>query len=205
MVNLRYNRKVSLKILSLSLLIVVSLEFLSACVPVFLGAAAISAIDLALERRTAGRIIDDNFVEVKLRNIYSTDAQLGAAENISVVAFNGIVLLTGEVHSDAQRQHATALAEQLVQTKKVVNLLDLSGKTNLTSRANDSYITGKVKSKLVRADNVPSSNIKVVTERGGVYLLGLVTQAEAEAAFDVTKTVRGITRIFDVFEYIEPE
>ncbi len=205
MVNLRYNRKVSLKTLSLSLLIVVSLEFLTACVPIILGAAAVSVIDLSLERRTTGRVIDDNFLELELRNIYSTDEQLGATENISVVVFNGIVLLTGEVHTDVQRQHATALAEQLVQTKKVVNVLDLSGKTNLASRANDSYITGKVKSKLIRADNVPSSNIKVVTERSRVYLLGLVTRAEAEAAFNVTKTVRGITRIIDVFEYIEPE
>ncbi|WP_424947377.1 BON domain-containing protein [Candidatus Spongiihabitans sp.] len=206
MANIRYNRKVSLKTLSLSLLIVVSLEFLSACVPIIIGAAAVSAVDLALERRTAGRIIDDNFLELKLRNIYSADEQLGVAENISVVSFNGIVLLTGEVHTDAQRQRAEALvAEQSVETRKVVNELDLSGKTNLASRANDSYITGKVKAKLIRAEHIPSSNIKVITERGGVYLLGLVTRDEAEAAVEVTKSVRGVTRIIKVFEYIEPE
>lgn len=205
MVNIRYHRKVSLKTLSLSLLIVSSLGFLTACVPVFLGAAAVSAIDLTLERRTTGQVIDDNVLELKLRNVYLQDKQLGTSENISVVFFNHIVLLTGEVHTDVQRQHAAKLAKQLEGTKKVVNELALSGKTNLASRVNDTYITGKVKAKFISTKNLPSSSIKIVTERGQVYLLGLVTQAEAEVAVNIAKSVRGVTHIVKVFEYIEPK
>lgn len=203
--NIRHNRKISLKTLSLSLLIVISLQFLSACLPLVLGTAAVSAINLKAERRTIGRNVDDNFLELKLRKDYTTDGLLGTGVNISVVVFNGIVLLTGETHTDEQRQHATELAEQYEVTKKVVNELELSGKTNLVSRANDSYITSKVKTKMIRAGNIPASNIKVVTERGRVYLLGLVTENEAEAAVDVAKGVRGVTHIVKVFEYIESE
>ena len=118
---------------------------------------------------------------------------------------NGIVLLTGEVHTDEQRQYAEALAREYEQTRNVVNELDLAGRSNLNSRANDTWITGKVKSSLLKADDVPSSNIKVVTERGKVYLMGLVTQAEAQAAVALAQSVVGVTHIVKVFEYIKAE
>jgi osmotically-inducible protein OsmY len=192
----------SVKILPSRLLFVIIAAVMSACIPIAVGVATVTAIDLAYDTHTIGQKIDDNSLEVKLRADFLTDDQLGTSENISVTAINGIVLLTGEVHTDAQRQHASALAKSRVETREVVNELELSGKTNLTSRANDSYITGKVKSKMIAADGVPSSNIKVVTERSKVYLLGLVTKAEADAAVEVAKSVRGVTHIVKVFEYI---
>ena len=188
---------------SLGLVFVFILQALTACVPIAIGTATVTAIDLLSERRTLGRNIDDNTLELKLRKDFLTDENLGTAVNISVTAINGIVLLTGEVHSDDQRQHAESLARGYEETREVVNEIELSGSTNLTSRANDAYITGKVKTKLLRAENVPSTNIKVVTERGKVYLLGLVTREEAEAAVDIARSVNGITHIVKVFEYIE--
>ncbi len=205
MVNICNNRKVSLKTLCFTLLALCLAQLLTACVPLVVGAAAVSAVDLALERRTIGRNIDDNSLEIKLRSNYKTEPRLGPPVNISVTIINGIVLLTGEVHTDEQRQLAGQLPEQYIETRKVVNEIELSGKTSLTSRVNDSYITGKVKTRLLQAEDVPSSNIKVVTERGRVYLLGLVTPAEANTAVNVAKSVRGVTHIIKVFEYIEPE
>ena len=201
MARIRNNRISSIKSLSSSLLITVIATVMSACIPIAIGVATVTAIDLTYDTHTIGQKIDDNSLEIKLRADFVTDDQLGTSENISVTAINGIVLLTGEVHTDAQRQHAERLAKGRVETREVVNELELSGKTNLTSRANDTYITGKVKSKLIAADGVPSSNIKVVTERSKVYLLGLVTKAEAEAAVNVAKSVRGVTHIVKVFEY----
>ena len=201
MARIRNKRISSVKSLSSSLLIMVIATVMSACIPIAIGVATVTAIDLTYDTHTIGQKIDDNSLEIKLRADFVTDDQLGTSENISVTAINGIVLLTGEVHTDAQRQHAERLTKGRVETREVVNELELSGKTNLTSRANDSYITGKVKSKLIAADGVPSSNIKVVTERSKVYLLGLVTKAEAEAAVNVAKSVRGVTHIVKVFEY----
>ena len=180
----------------------ITLQALGGCVPIAIGTATVTGIDLYTERRTVGQNVDDNTLELALRKDVALDDRLDGT-NVSVTAINGIVLLTGEVHTDAQRQYTEKLARSYVDTREVVNELELSGKTNLTSRANDSYITGKVKSKLIAADDVPSTNIKVVTERGKVYLLGLVTHPEADAAVEVTKTVGGVTHIVKVFEYID--
>ncbi len=180
-------------------------QLLTACIPIAVGVASVTAIEVAHDRRTVGRNIDDNSLEFQLRNAYLADEQLGTAVNISVTIINGIVLLTGEVQTDDQRQHAEAVAKQRIETNKVVNALELSGKTNLTSRVNDAYLTSKVKFKLFRAENVSSSNIKVITERGKVYLLGLVTLAEEEAAVDAATSVRGVTHIIKVFEHIKSE
>ena len=197
------SKKTPIKSFGFIIAAALAIQALTACIPIAIGTATVTAIDLIMERRTVGRNIDDNSLEIKLRKDYVVDDQLGTAVNISVTVINGIVLLTGEVKSDDQRQRATALAKEYIETREVVNEIELSGKTNLTSRANDSYITGKVKGKLVRADNVPSSNIKVVTERGKVYLLGLVTPAEADSAVAAVKSVRGVTHIVKVFEYID--
>jgi osmotically-inducible protein OsmY len=191
------------KALLAGLLLIMSTQLLTACLPIFVGTATVTAVDLYMERRTIGRNIDDNTLELKLRTVYLSDENLGSAVNVSVTVINGIVLLTGEVHKDNQRKHAEKLARSYTETREVVNELELSGRTNLNSRANDSYITGKVKSKLIRADGVPSTNIKVVTERGKVYLLGLVTKEEAEAAVKATQTISGVTHIVKVFEYID--
>ena len=186
------------------LIIILTVQSITACAPLLLGTAVITTIDLSTERRTVGRNIDDNVLELKLRRDYWTDESLGSV-NISVTAMNGIVLLTGEVHSDEQRQYAESLARSYDQTREVVNELDLSGRSNINSRANDSYITAKVKARLLRDNDLPLTNIKVVTERGNVYLLGLVTEAEALAAVELTQSVVGVTHIVKVFEYIKAE
>ncbi len=186
------------------LIIIVTVQSITACAPLLLGTAVITTIDLSTERRTVGRNIDDNVLELKLRRNYWTDESLGSV-NISVTAMNGIVLLTGEVHSDEQRQYAESLARSYDQTREVVNELDLSGRSNINSRANDSYITAKVKARLLHENDLPLTNIKVVTERGNVYLLGLVIEAEALAAVELTQSVVGVTHIVKVFEYIKAE
>ena len=176
---------------------------LNACIPLVIGTATVTAIDLISERRTLRRNIDDNALEFKLRNKLKSEETLDDAVNISVTIINGIVLLTGEVHNDEQRQHAEQVARGFEDTQNVVNELELSGKTNLTSRINDTYLTSKVKTKLLRSDDVPSTNIKVVTERAKVYLLGIVARAEADAAVEVASSVSGVSRIVKVFEYLD--
>ena len=193
----------TIKSLIAGLLLIMSLQLITACLPIFVGTATVTGIDLYMERRTLSRNIDDNALELKLRKDFHSDEVLGSEVNVSVTIINGIVLLTGEVHKDNQRKRAEELARSYIDTREVVNELELSGKTNLNSRANDSYITGKVKTTLLRADGVPSTNIKVVTERGKVYLLGLVTKEEAAAAVKATQSVNGVTHIVKVFEYIE--
>ena len=176
----------------------------SGCVPLVAITAAATTVDVASDRRTTGKYVDDNSLELKLRKQFAGDESLGKGVNISVTVFNGVVLLTGEVNSDAQRQHAEQLSYEHAETAKVVNELELAGRTNLTSRANDAWITAKVKTKIWGALDLKSSQaIKVVTEHGRVYLLGQVSRAEADIAVDAIRGVRGVTHIVKVFEYIE--
>ena len=196
-------RPATLKHVAMGLALAMTVQILSACVPVIVGAATVTGIELYLDRRSVGRNIDDNSLELQLRGEYLTDDQLGSGLNISVTSMNGIVLLTGEVLTDEQRQRAEQIARSYQETREVVNELELAGKTNLTSRANDSYITAKVKSKLATNGDIPAASINVTTERGKVYLMGLVTREEAELAVEETQTVSGVTHIVKVFEYLD--
>lgn len=191
------------KPLALIILSLAALQLLSACVPLVLTAVTVTAVDVTLDRRTAGKYWDDNALEVRLRNDISEDAALGSGINVSVTAFNGIVLLTGEVISDDQRQRVEGLAKGYEETRKVVNELELAGKTNISSRLNDTWITGKVKTRLLKIPDLPPSAVKVVTEHGKVHLLGRVTRAETEAIVEAIRDINGITHIVKVFEYTD--
>ena len=174
-------------------------------VPLAVTAAGVTALDISKDRRTTGKYWDDNALEVKLRRAIGNDAALKGA-NVSVTVFNGVVLLTGEVGRDAQRRRAGALAaahKKSGAAAHVVNELALSGSTNLSSRLNDSWITGKVKVRLAKADGLPGSAVKAITEHGKVYLMGKVTRREADLAVNAIRSIRGITHIVKVFEYTE--
>jgi len=122
--------------------------------------------------------------------------------NISVTSFDGIVLITGQVPSAELIAIATAGVEPLRNVRKVHNELQVAGKTSVLSRTNDSWLTTKVKSKLAANEDTDADRIKVVTENGVVYLMGLLTQAEADAAVQVTRDTQGVQKIVKVFEYI---
>lgn len=191
--------------ITLRILLLAALPPLSACIPLVITAVSVTA-DVNLDRRTAGKYWDDNALELKLRNDINTDAALGEDVNVSVTAFNGVVLLTGEVNSDDQRQRTGELVEKYRTNgtvANVVNELTLAGKTNISSRLNDAWITGKVKTRLFKTPDLPASAVKVVTEHGKVYLLGRVTRAEADTAVEIIRDISGITHIVKVFEYTD--
>ncbi len=188
----------------LGILLLLGAQGMVACAPVLLGTGVVTAINVVNERRSFGRAFDDNSLELELRAEMRTDEQL-KPNNISVTAINGIVLLTGEVASDEMRQRAEALAKANKKTRTVVNELQLAGSTSLTSRLNDTYITARVKTYLIGTKGLPQNAVKVVTEGGKVYLMGVVTQAEADAAVQAARKASGATHIVKVFEYIEEE
>ncbi len=131
------------------------------------------------------------------------DANPGLADaKINVTSFDGIVLITGQVSSEDLIPIASAQVEPLRNVRKVHNELTVAGKTTLLSRTNDSWLTTKVKSTLSASESSDATQIKVVTENGVVYLMGLLTRAEADAAVDTTRGIKGVQKIVKVFEYI---
>jgi osmotically-inducible protein OsmY len=140
-------------------------------------------------------------MELSLRQSISKNEQIDNS-NVSVTAFNGIALLTGEVPDQRAIDQILDLAKSHPDASQVINRIELAGKTNLNSRANDSWITGRVKTAMLTSRTIDATKIKIVTERANVYLMGLVSRSEAEAAVAITRSVPGVVRVIKVFEYL---
>jgi len=182
----------------LALLVAVTV---SGCGIVVATTAVVIAVDVARDRRGVSVYWDDNKIEFDIRGSISDQKEI-QNENVSVTVFNGIVLLTGEVPDQRDIDKILDLAKAHKGSQQVINRLELAGKTNLTSRANDGWITARVKTAMATSGALDPTRVKVVTERANVYLMGLVTRAEAEAAVKVTRSVPGVVRVIKVFEYI---
>lgn len=186
---------------SLLALILTVAFLISGCGIILVTTAAVSAIDIVRDRREIGTLWDDNKMELSLRQSISKNEQIDNS-NVSVTAFNGIALLTGEVPDQRAIDQILDLAKSHPDASQVINRIELAGKTNLNSRANDSWITGRVKTAMLTSRTIDATKIKVVTERANVYLMGLVSRSEAEAAVAITRSVPGVVRVIKVFEYL---
>jgi osmotically-inducible protein OsmY len=180
------------------MLVGVALSQLSGCAAVVVGGAATGAV-AAADRRTAGVFVGDQEIELRAMSRLSETFPENAV-NISTTSYNRQVLLTGQVPDEAIRTRATDVVKHIPEVRTVFNELAVSGVASLTSRANDTTITGNVKTRLLRDERVSANNVKVVTESGVVYLMGLVTQAEASATAEIARTTSGVTKVVTLFE-----
>jgi len=178
------------------------LASLSGCFGLIVGAGIGSAVS-AVDRRTLGAQTEDKSVtvkaEIKMREVTNGNG------NINVTSFNRKVLLTGEVRDEAMKAAAEREVRKIENVVSVINELKISGSSSYTSRSNDALITTKVKASLVDMKTVSAISFKVTTERGVVYLMGLVTPREGNIAADVAKGVSGVTSVVKIFEYISEE
>lgn len=176
------------------------LSQLAGCAAVAVGGAAVGT-SVALDRRTAGVYVSDQEIELRaLARLRETFPQ--KTDNISATSYNRQVLLTGQVPDETTRSRAAEVVKAIPDVRTVFNELTLSGITSLTSDANDIAITSSVKARMLRDENVPATKIKVVTEAGVVYLMGLVSQSEGEAATNIARTTSGVTKVVTLFEYL---
>ncbi len=190
------------KKLLLTTIIAAQAALLGGCVAA-VGAGAVTGAAMAHDRRTTGTFVDDNLIELKAVGALQTDKELWNYSHLNVTSFNNIVLLTGESPSEALRQRAAQTVANLQKVRKVHNEVVVAAPSSMVSRSGDTLITGKVKTALINKDDVDATRIKVVTENGVVYLMGLVTQTEADAATEVARRVGGVQRVVRIFEYID--
>jgi osmotically-inducible protein OsmY len=174
---------------------------LAGCVAVAGGAIAGSAV-MASDRRSVGTQVDDQSIE--LRAVNTIASTLGDRGNVSATSYNRVVLLTGQVPTEADRSKVEAAVAQSPNVRAVVNEVAVMPNSSIGQKTNDSIATGKVKAAFIDAKDVPASAIKVVTERGVVYLMGRVTEAESNAAANTARGVSGVTKVVKVFEIITP-
>lgn len=154
-------------------------------------------------RRTPGVLIDDMALEPIIKNEIFKSNSAFKGSHIVVVSLNGIVLLAGQVASEALLKQAGEVAGQMRRVRKVHNELTIGGPTSLVARTNDSWLTTKVKARLIASESTEGLKVKVLTENGVVYLMGSVTRAQADATIAVASNVYGVQKIVKVFEYVE--
>lgn len=175
---------------------------LSACAPLIVGAAAGGAL-VATDRRTSGTVVEDQGFELKalprIRNV------LGERGHVNVTSYNRVLLLTGEVPTDADKAAVEAIVTPMDNVKGVLNELVVAPNSTLGDRSNDTLITSKVKASYVDARDLFANAFKVVTERGVVYLMGRVTEREATRAVDIARGVAGVRKVVRAFEVISEE
>jgi len=175
---------------------------LSGCVGL-VAAGAVGGTLAAADRRTFGAQTEDKAIivkaEVKFPNL------IGDAGHVNVNSFNRQVLLTGEVRDQAMKEAVEREVRGIEGVLSVTNELEVAGPSSYTSRSSDALITTKVKASLVDAKDISANVVKVITERGNVYLMGRVTQREGNIAADIARGVSGVYKVVKVFEYISED
>ena len=172
---------------------------IAACVPVVIGGAAVGGA-MAADRRTSGVYVEDQNIELKSSQKLST--ALGEAAHINITSYKGNVLLTGEVPDSDAKSKAESLVKTIESVRNVTNELTVGIKTSISSRTNDAYLTSKIKTQFISENRFQANLVKVVTENSVVYLLGYVTQLEADAAVEIARNTNGVTKVVKIFEYI---
>jgi osmotically-inducible protein OsmY len=180
-------------------LLVLALTLLQGCVPVVIGAGGAAAFSSLEDRRTTGTQIDDESIEVRASNRI-TD-RFGSRVHVNVTSYNRIALLTGEVPDEQAREEAEKIARAVPNVRDVTNDLQVAGISSLASRANDSYLTTKVRGRLLDTKRTKSVHVKVVTEAAVVYLMGVVTEPEADEVVDIARNTGGVRKVVKAFEY----
>lgn len=177
------------------------LPLLNGCVPMFaIGTAAGTGTYISEDRRTSGMFIEDEGIELKsARRIHQ---QFGEIVHINVTSYNRMVLLTGEVPTEAIKADIEKLIMGVDNVRKIFNEIAVAGNTSLASRSNDALITSKVKGRFLAERKFQINHVKIVTENEVVYLLGVVTRQEADNAAQIASSTSGVKKVVKVFEYL---
>jgi osmotically-inducible protein OsmY len=177
--------------------LLVSAAFLAGCPAAIVGGGAV-AYGLTEDRRTSGTMIDDDNIEGRVAG--EVRKRYGENTHVNVTSFNRSVLLTGEVPEEARKAEIEKLAQGVSNVRGVTNDLQVGTPSSMGARTNDSYITTKVKGRLLDSNKVNPVHVKVVTEAGVVYLMGIVTDKEANDAVEVARTTGGVIKVVRIFE-----
>jgi osmotically-inducible protein OsmY len=185
----------------LLLIILVTLQLGGCAAVAVTGVAAGAAV--AADRRTTGTVIEDQAIELKASELIYADDELHDNTHINVTSYNTIVLVTGEAPSEEMRQRIIEIVRNIEKVSSVHNEITIAAPSSFMSRSSDSVITSKVKAQLATSRTASAMATKVVTEKGVVFLMGLVTRQQGERATEIARTTGGVQRVVRLFQYID--
>lgn len=172
----------------------------SGCAGVLVGGAATSAV-VASDPRTTGTFVEDQSIELKALKLLNEDRELGEQTHIGVTSYNQIVLLTGQAPTEALRASVVATVGSIAKIRHIHDEISIAAPRSLSSRTADGILTTKVKTRLLGTEALAATRVKVVSEAGTVYLMGLVPAEQAALAAQVASETAGVSRVVKLFEY----
>ena len=175
---------------------------LGGCAPLIIGGAVVGGAMVATDRRTSGSQVDDEVIELKAKGRMGETFPNDDVARINTTSYNRMVLLTGEVPTDADKTTAEQVVARIDNVQSVVNELRVGPPNTFKEKTGDAFITAKVKTSLVDAKDLFANSIKVVTHRGVVYLMGRVTEREATRATEIARGVSGVAKVVRVFDIL---
>ena len=183
-------------------LIFFSTTILSGCAAVAVTGVAAGA-SVAADKRTTGTVIEDQSIELKATEAIFSNKELRKMIHVNFTSFNTIVLVTGEAPTEELRQNVIELVRNIQKVTSVHNEITIAAPSSFISRSSDSVITSKVKTKLVADKQATALSTKVVTEKGVVYLMGLITRVQADDATELARKTGGVQKVVRLFQYID--
>ena len=173
---------------------------LQGCAAIAVTGAATGA-SVAYDRRTTGTVVEDEAIELKAAKAIFEDKALQDQAHLNVTSYNTRVLVTGETPTEELRTRAIDIVRHIEKVTQVYNEITVAAPSSLMTRSSDSVITSKVKTKLLANEQISGINVKVVTENGVVYLMGIVSRSEADLATDIARQTGGVQKVVKLFEY----
>lgn len=190
------------KLLLVTLFTLSGLLLLGGCAPVIVAGAAGGGAATAHDERSTQTILDDQVIEAKASDAIYKEPGRAKRVHINITSYNRVVLLTGEALSKTLRNQVVNMVRRLDKVRRVHNEIRVADLTGFQSRTNDSWITSKVKTQMLTAKGFDSTRVKVVTEAGVVYLMGLVSRDVGNRAANIARQVSGVKRVVKIFEYL---
>lgn len=182
---------------------IVTVFLFQGCAPVAITGATTAVSTVAADRRTTGTMIEDEAIEIKSRLALSDLKEVNDRVHINFTSFNTTVLVSGEAPTEEDRQAVIDLVKNVEKVTKIHNEITIAAPSSLLSRSADTVISAKIKAKLIAEQDLSSLHIKVVTENGVSYLMGLVSEEEGDIATEVARRTGGVQKVVKLFEYRE--
>ncbi len=179
---------------------------LNGCAAVAIGGAAATGVAMLHDRRSSGALIDDETIEIKALLKLREHSSLLEQTHINITSYNGIVLLSGEVPSEVIRQKIATIILAIPRVRHIYNELLLTVPSSFSTRSHDSWVTSKSKMVLFKVGGFPGfdpSRMKIITESGNIFLMGLVSHQEADISVELVRRIQGVQKVIKLFEYID--
>lgn len=194
-----------MKSFTYTFLIISVIYLLNGCTAAVVG-GAVAGTSVALDKRTTGDYVEDQNIKTKFTHLYYQDDKLSDQTHVNVTSYNRQVLITGEAPTEQHKQKLSNIASQIKNVRRYFNEVVITKPSSMSTRTNDSYLTSKIKTAVfTHMKELDGAQVKVVTENGSVFLMGLVTRKQGDQITNIARTTNGVKRVIKLFEYPNPQ